>query len=66
MTNTDIHAIYRGVGTAGTYGFYATYYGEVKNRLITGEGFGNVSIEFSVEDNVVTEITVGPYCAFAE
>lgn len=32
--------------------------------LITGEGFGNISIWFSEEDNVVTEITAGPYCAF--
>ena len=46
-------------------GFYASPYGEVENCLITGEGFGNISICFSAEDHVVTEITVGPYCAFA-
>lgn len=47
------------------YGFYASSYAEVENCLITGEGFGNISIWFSAEDNVVTDITVGPYCAFA-
>ena len=72
VDDVTIFGIYPGIRVGGAwrslraYGFYATYYGEVKNRLITGEGFGNVSIEFSVEDNVVTEITVGPYCAFAE
>ncbi|MBD5526006.1 MAG: hypothetical protein HDR04_16615 [Lachnospiraceae bacterium] len=71
VDDVTIFGIYPGIRVGGAwrslraYGFYATYYGEVKNRLITGEGFGNVSIEFSVEDNVVTEITVGPYCAFA-
>lgn len=72
VDDVTIFGIYPGIRVGGAWrslrahGFYATYYGEVKNRLITGEGFGNVSIEFSVEDNVVTEITVGPYCAFAE
>ena len=47
------------------YGFYASSYAEVENCLITGEGFGNISIWFSAEDNVVTDITVGSYCAFA-
>ncbi len=47
------------------YGFYASPYAEVENCLITGEGFGNISIWFSEEDNVVMDIAVGPYCAFA-
>lgn len=47
------------------YGFYASPYGEVENCLITGEGFGNISIWFSAEDNKVTQITVMPFCAFA-
>ncbi|MBD5513594.1 MAG: hypothetical protein HDR06_02810 [Lachnospiraceae bacterium] len=72
VDDVTIFGIYPGIRVDGawenlkTYGFYASPYGEVENCLITGEGFGNVSIWFSVENNVVTEITVGPYCAFAE
>lgn len=47
------------------YGFYSSPYGEVENCLITGEGFGNISIWFSAEENKVTQITVMPFCAFA-
>lgn len=71
MEDVTIFGIYPGISVDGaweklkTYGFYASPYGEVENCLITGEGFGNVSIWFSEEDNIVTEITVGPYCAFA-
>lgn len=47
------------------YGFYASPYGEVENCLITGEGFGNVSIWFDEENGKVTTISAGPYCSFA-
>ncbi len=71
IENVTVFGVYPGISVDGAweklkaYGFYASPYGEVENCLITGEGFGNVSIWFSAEDNVVTEITVGPYCAFA-
>lgn len=71
VDDVTIFGIYPGISVGGAweklkaYGFYASPYGEVENCLITGEGFGNVSIWFSAEDNVVTDITVGPYCAFA-
>ncbi|MDE7428195.1 MAG: hypothetical protein K2N00_02800, partial [Lachnospiraceae bacterium] len=66
VDDVTIFGIYPGISVDGAwrklkaYGFYASPYGEVENCLITGEGFGNVSIWFSAEDNVVTEITVGP------
>lgn len=69
--DVTIFGIYPGISVDGaweklkTYGFYASPYGEVENCLITGEGFGNISIWLTAEDHVVTEITVGPYCAFA-
>lgn len=69
--DVTIFGIYPGISvdaaweTLKAYGFYAAPYGEVENCLITGEGFGNVSIWFSAEDHVVTEIAVRPYCAFA-
>lgn len=69
--DVTIFGIYPGISVDGAweklqaYGFYASPYGEVENCLITGEGFGNVSIWFSAEDGFVTEITVRPYCAFA-
>lgn len=69
--DVTIFGIYPGISVDSAweklkaYGFYASPYGEVENCLITGEGFGNISICFSAEDHVVTEITVGPYCAFA-
>lgn len=71
VDDVTIFGIYPGISVNGAweklkaYGFYASPYGEVENCLITGEGFGNVSIWFSAEDNVVTDITVGPFCAFA-
>lgn len=71
VNDVTIFGIYPGISVDGAweklkaYGFYASPYGEVENCLITGEGFGNVSIWFFAEDNVVTDITVGPYCAFA-
>ena len=71
VDDVTIFGIYPGISVDGAwgklraYGFYASPYGEVENCLITGEGFGNVSIWFSAEDNVVTDITVGPFCAFA-
>ena len=70
IENVTIFGIYPGISVDGAweklkaYGFYASPYAEIENCLITGEGFGNMSIWFSEEDNVVTEITVGPYCAF--
>lgn len=48
-----------------SYGFYASPYGEAENCLITGEGFGNVSVVFWEEEGRVTTISVGPFCAFA-
>lgn len=71
LGDVTIFGIYPGISVDGaweklkTYGFYASSYSEVENCLVTGEGFGNISIWFSAEDNVVTDITVGPYCAFA-
>lgn len=71
LGDVTIFGIYPGISVDGAweklkaYGFYASSYPEVENCLITGEGFGNISIWFSAEDNVVTDITVGPYCAFA-
>lgn len=71
LADVTIFGIYPGISVDGAwkklqaYGFYASPGAEVENCLITGEGFGNISIWFSVEDNVVTDITVGPYCAFA-
>ncbi len=47
------------------YGFYASPYGETDNCLITGDGFGNISIWFSEEEGKVTQISVRPFCAFA-
>lgn len=47
------------------YGFYASPYGEAENCLITGDGFGNISIWFSEEEGKVTQISVKPFCAFA-
>lgn len=69
--DVTIFGIYPGISVDGAwkklqaYGFYASPYGEVENCLITGDGFGNISIWFSVEDNKVTQITVMPFCAFA-
>lgn len=69
--DVTIFGIYPGISVDGAweklqaYGFYASPYGEVENCLITGEGFGNISIWFSAEDNKVTQITVMPFCAFA-
>lgn len=69
--DVTIFGIYPGISVDGAwgklkaYGFYASPYGEVENCLITGEGFGNVSIWFSAEDGIVTDITVRPFCAFA-
>ncbi len=69
--DVTIFSIYPGIGVddawkkLNAYGFYASPYGEVENCLITGDGFGNISIWFSAEDNMVTQITVMPFCAFA-
>lgn len=71
LEDVTVFGIYPGISVDGAweklkaYGFYASPYGEVENCLITGEGFGNMSIWFSAEDGFVTEITVRPYCAFA-
>lgn len=71
LEDVTIFGIYPGISVDGAwkklqaYGFYASPYGEVENCLITGEGFGNISIWFSAEDGLVTDITVRPYCAFA-
>lgn len=71
LGDVTIFGIYPGISVDGAweklkaYGFYASSYPEVENCLVTGEGFGNISIWFSAEDNVVTDITVGPYYAFA-
>lgn len=71
VEDVTIFGIYPGISVDAAweklkaYGFYASSYGEVENCLITGEGFGNVSIWFSAEDDKVTQITAGPYCAFA-
>ncbi len=71
LADVTIFGIYPGISVDGAweklqaYGFYASPYAEAENCLITGEGFGNISIWFSEEDNVVTDIAVGPYCAFA-
>jgi len=70
VEDVTIFGIYPGISVDSAweklkaYGFYASPNGKTENCLITGEGFGNVSIWFSEEDNVVTKITVGPYCAF--
>ncbi len=69
--DVTIFGIYPGISVddawkkLSAYGFYASPYGEVENCLITGDGFGNISIWFSAEDNKVTQITVMPFCAFA-
>ncbi len=69
--DVTIFGIYPGISVDGAweklkaYGFYASPYAEAENSLITGEGFGNISIWLTAQDHVVTEITVGPYCAFA-
>ena len=71
IEDVTIFGIYPGISVDGAweklqaYGFYASPYAEAENCLITGEGFGNISIWFSAEDGVVTDIAVGPYCAFA-
>lgn len=71
LADVTIFGIYPGISVDSAweklkaYGFYGSPYGEVENCLITGEGFGNISIWFSSEDGRVTDITVGPYCAFA-
>ncbi len=71
IEDVTIFGIYPGISVdeawekLKAYGFYASPYEEAGNCLITGEGFGNVGIWFSAEDNIVTEITAGPYCAVA-
>lgn len=71
LEDVTIFGIYPGISVDGAweklqaYGFYADSYPEVENFLVTGDGFGNISVWFSAEDNVVTDITVRPYCAFA-
>lgn len=71
VEDVAIFGIYPGISADGAwnklkaYGFYASPYGEVENCLITGEGFGNVSIWFDEENGKVTTISVGPFCAFA-
>lgn len=69
--DVTIFGIYPGISVDGAwkklqaYGFYASPYGEAENCLITGYGFGNINVWFSAEDNVVTQISVMPFCAFA-
>lgn len=69
--DVTIFGIYPGISADGAleklkaYGFYTSPYREAENSFITGEGFGNVSIWFEVEERMVTKITVRPFCAFA-
>lgn len=69
--DVTIFGIYPGMNASDawsrlqSYGFYASPYGEVENCLITGEGFGNVSVTFWEEEGRVTTISAGPFCAFA-
>lgn len=69
--DVTIFGIYPGISVDSAweklqaYGFYASPYGEAENCLITGDGFGNISIWFSAEDNKVTQISVMPFCVFA-
>lgn len=71
VEDVTVFGIYPGISVDAAweklkdYGFYASSYSEVENCLITGEGFGNISIWFSEENGEVTTITAGPYCAFA-
>ncbi|MDE6915072.1 MAG: hypothetical protein K2P35_15465 [Lachnospiraceae bacterium] len=71
VKDVTIFGIYPGISVDGAweklkaYGFYASPYGETENCLITGEGFGNVSIWFDAQEGKVTTITVRPFCAFA-
>ncbi len=71
VEDVTIFGIYPGISVDAAweklkaYGFYASPYGEVENCLITGDGFGNVSIWFEAEEGKVTTITVRPFCAFS-
>lgn len=71
VEDVTIFGLYPGISVDGAweklkaYGFYASPYGEVENCLITGEGFGNISVWFSEEEGKVTQIALHPYCAFA-
>jgi len=71
LEDVTIFGLYPGIGVDDAweklkaYGFYASPYGEVENCLITGEGFGNISVWFGGEEGKVTQISLHPYCAFA-